>query len=252
MPPSSLPCRATRHSRARAVRGSSAPRVLFLQHYDDCPPGLLGDRLVELGVTPEVVSARAARLPDPTGFDLVVPLGSHDSVLDDSLPYVPAEVALLERAIAADVPVFGICFGAQLLCRVLGGTVRRMPEPEIGLLPVRTADPGLVGPGPWLVWHLDDLAPGPGSVAVARTGRAVQAFAHGPHAGVQFHPEVTVETLRVWTERYRDAFDRLALDPGTVLAQAEQERAAARRRAFLLADHLLTRATTRPLRTDAS
>lgn len=217
-------------------------RVLVVQHYADCPPGMIADRLVDRGASVEVLSAGARRLPDPTRFDLVVPLGSHDSVLDESLPYLRAEWRLLERAVVADVPVFGVCFGAQLLCRVLGGAVRRMPEPEIGWLRLRTTDPGLVPAGPWMVWHLDALVPGPATTTVARTGRAVQAFAHGPHVGVQFHPEVGVATLRGWTERYRDSFDRIDLDPATVVAQARAQEAAARRRAERLVDRVLARA----------
>ena len=218
-------------------------RVLYVQHQDDCPPGLVGERLAMLGAEQLVVDARESPLPDPAGFDLVVPLGSDDSAVDESVEYLRAEWELLERAVQARVPVLGICFGAQLLCRVLGGTVRRNAGgPEIGWLRVGTDDPGLVEPGPWLVWHLDVMEPGPDSVVVARTGVAVQAFSHGPHLGVQFHPEVTVASARVWAEHYRSSLDRLGIEPAALVTETVQRAEVTRRRAYDLVDRVLARA----------
>lgn len=218
-------------------------RVLHVQHQADCPPGLLGDRLAMLGAEQHVVDAREARHLDPTDFDLVVPLGSDDSAADESVEYLRGEWALLERAVQAQVPVLGICFGAQLLCRVLGGTVAPAPGgPEIGWLRVDTHEPGLVEPGPWLVWHLDVMEPGPDSVVVARTDVGVQAFSHGPHVGVQFHPEATIASVRIWAEHYRGSLDRLGIDPAGLLAETVERAGAARGRLAALVDRVLARA----------
>lgn len=228
-------------------------RVLFVQHQDDCPPALVGDRLAMLGATCEVVEARAPRLPDPTGFDLVVPLGSDDSAADESVPYLRREWELLDRAVRAHVPVFGICFGAQLLCRVLGGSVRAASGgPEIGWLPVETSQPDLVEPGPWMVWHLDVMEPGPGSVGIARTPVGTQAFTHGPHLGVQFHPEATAPGVRVWAEHYGSSLDRLGVAPAALLAETVDRAGAATRRAYGLVDRVLTRAGLVPPRSPAT
>jgi GMP synthase (glutamine-hydrolysing) len=216
-------------------------RVLFLQHQDDCPPGMVGERLAELGAACEVVDGRERRLPDPTGFDLVVPLGSDDSAADESVPYLRAEWELLDAAVRARVPVFGICFGAQLLCRVLGGTVAPAGGPEIGWLPVSTSDPGLIAPGPWMVWHLDVMTPGAGSVEIARTPVGVQAFTHGPHLGVQFHPEATIESVRVWAEHYESSLDQLGVDPAALLAETADRAGTARGQADALVDRVLAR-----------
>lgn len=214
-------------------------RVLFVQHQPDCPPALVGERLAMLGAKVEVVEARAARLPDPVEFDLVVPLGSDDSAADESLPYLRSEWELLERAVQSRVPVFGICFGAQLLCRVLGGSVRPAAGPEIGWMPVESSNVDLVEPGPWLVWHLDVMEPGAGSAEAARTAVGSQAFTHGRHVGVQFHPEATLDSVRVWAERYRSSLDQLGIAPPALLAQTADGRAAARQRAHTLVDRVL-------------
>lgn len=222
-------------------------RVLFVQHQADAPPGLVGDRLAGLGATLDVVEAHAERLPDPAGFDLVVPLGSSDSAADESVTYLRREWSLLERAVEIGTPVFGICFGAQLLCRVLGGHVDRMPDgPELGWTTVETTDPDLIAPGPWLTWHSDRAEPGPGSVRVARSRRCTQAFVHGPHVGVQFHPEATVESVRAWAAPYADALDRAGLAPETVVSETRERTGTGYRLTDELVDRVLARAGLLP------
>lgn len=222
-------------------------RILFVQHQDYCPPGLVGARLAELGATVEVTWAGAARLPDPAGFDLVVPLGSSDSAADESVPYLRREWSLLERAVDAGTPVFGICFGAQLLCRVLGGRVRRMPDgPEMGWLRIETSAPEVVGPGPWLAWHFDGMDLGPDTVEVARSPRGCHAFVHGPHVGVQFHPEATTESVRVWAARYGDSLDGLGVDPAAVVAETRERTGGGSRLTDELVDRVLAHAGVLP------
>jgi len=216
--------------------------VLCVQHQDDCPPGYVGQRLVDLGAHLEVVDARQGRLPDPREFDLVVSLGSDDSAHDDTVPYLRQEWEVLETAVRAEVPVLGICFGAQLLSVVLGGSVAPLPDgPEIGWLTVRTDHPEIVDAGPWLIWHLDAMTVPPGAVSVAWTGRATQAFAAGRAVGLQFHPEVTIEAAQVWAAHYRDHLVGLGIDPDALLAEIRVRDSESRRRAHELTDRVLER-----------
>lgn len=218
-------------------------RVLFVQHQDDCPPGHVGERLAERGADVDVVRVRTDPLPDPTAYDLVVPLGSDDSAYDESLPYLRPEWDLLSAAVDAGVPVFGICFGAQLLSRVLGGRVYASPSgPEIGWLRVESTDPALLEPGPWLVWHLDVLEPPDGAVELARTTAACQAYVYGPHVGVQFHPEATVDSVTSWVRGYERSLHEASVDTAELLAETRAVRDAARRRAYALTDRVVTRA----------
>ncbi|MQA07752.1 MAG: hypothetical protein GEU98_04200 [Pseudonocardiaceae bacterium] len=217
-------------------------RVLFVQHQDDCPPGYVGERLEQRGARVEVVRAQDARLPDPREFELIVPLGSDDSAYDESVPYLRREWELLDGAVTAGVPVFGICFGAQLLSRVLGGQVYRAPDgPEIGWLTVHTTDPEFVEPGPWLVWHLDVMGTPPGGVEIASTAVGTQAFVHGQHVGTQFHPEATPASAEVWARHYHDALGEVGVDHDGLLAETRALRDDARRRAHTLTDRVLAR-----------
>jgi GMP synthase (glutamine-hydrolysing) len=215
--------------------------ALFVQHQDDVPPGLIGERARERGMRVEVLRAAPGAYPDPGAYDLVVPLGSGDSAYDDDVPWIHDERAFLRAAVDAGVPVFGICFGAQILAHVLGGEVRRMHRPEIGWLQVATDDPDRVDPGPWLVWHFDVLTPPPGGRELARTPPGPQAFELGPHLGVQFHPEATPGSVASWARTYAHALTPLGLTPAGLVEETQRGLDAARRRAHRLFDVFVER-----------
>jgi GMP synthase-like glutamine amidotransferase len=215
-------------------------RVLFIQHQDDCPPGHLGERAGQLGLSAEVVRAGRDPWPPAAGYDLVVPLGSGHSAYDSSVPYLAGETRLLREAVDAGVPVLGICFGAQLLARVLGGDVSPMPDgPEIGWLPISTRDQALIDPGPWMVWHFDAMTAPPGAEEVAWTAFGTQAFRYGPHVGVQFHPEATSASIGSWARTYRLALTQRGITAGDLAAETRRREGPARARGHALLDRVL-------------
>lgn len=199
-------------------------RALVIQHEPDCLPGWVGERaeqrgieLVPLCTPPDVV------FPEPTDFDLIISLGSTESVYDTGVPWIPREMATLERAVARQVPVLGICFGAQILAHVLGGDVRPSPKPELGWYEVETSDPELVPAGPWLESHFDVFTSPPEATEIARNPAGSQAFTFGPHLGVQFHPEITSEILGLWAERWKQLFPERLVRAGVDLPALEAE-----------------------------
>ena len=111
------------------------------------------------------------------------------------------------------MPILGLCFGGQMLARVLGGEVYRGDECEIGWLPVRTNDPSLVPEGPWFQWHFDVITAPPGATSIAETDLGAQAFVAGRSLGLQFHPEVTPEIMDEWVRAYRHELDEEGVDP---------------------------------------
>ncbi|QEC50322.1 type 1 glutamine amidotransferase [Baekduia soli] len=214
---------------------SAAPPALVLQHDLDAPAALLADWAADRGVAIEVVLA-GAPLPDPRDRPFVVALGSDAGAHDDAVPWLAAERALLDRALAAGVPVLGICFGAQHLARALGATVAPATRPEVGWLDLESADPDRVPPGPWMQWHRDAFGLPPGAELLAGTAAATQAFGLGPHLGVQFHPEATAEVVAGWVRGDPGGLAAAGTSAAEVLAGGRRHAADARRRAWRLFD----------------
>jgi GMP synthase (glutamine-hydrolysing) len=219
--------------------------ALVLEHEADAPVGLLGDWAAERGIALEVVGTDGP-LPDPAGRPFVVALGSEASAWDDRVAWLAAERAVLDRALVAEVPILGICFGGQHLARALGGLVSPARRAEVGWLEVETLAPELVPPGPWLQWHRDAFTLPPGAELLARSAVCVQAFRRGPHLGVQFHPEVTPAIALGWARDYPESMERAGTDLASVRAGGEAHAADARVRAFALFDAFLAAARASP------
>jgi GMP synthase (glutamine-hydrolysing) len=165
---------------------------------------------------------RGDPLPDLDTIDGLVVFGGAESVTEiDRYPYLQDEAALLRRAAERDVPVLGICLGAQLLAHALGGEVRRLDRRAVRWVELeRVADDELVpATVPALHWNEDGIEPPPGATELLEraAGLGCAAFRAGSAWGMQFHADVDGATLDGWYERY-----------GSWLAEAGVEAAAAR------------------------
>jgi GMP synthase-like glutamine amidotransferase len=218
----------------------SPMRALILQHEEPTPPGLVTEWLGGHGASVETFRIDADdREVDPTRYDLIVSLGSEFAAFDDTKPFVPREASLLRRAVDAEVPVLGLCFGGQMLARVLGGEVYRSSDAEIGWLPVQSTDPEMVPEGPWFQWHFDTFALPPGATLMAKTVVGPQAFVQGRNLGLQFHPEVTTEIMTDWVRVYRHELDADGVDPDALLAETKRRAVDTKRMSLRLMEWFL-------------
>jgi len=217
--------------------------VLVRQHEATTPPGLLVEWLEERGIAYEVHhSYKGHAVPEPSDYAFVASLGSPYGPNDTHEPGVVDELGLIGDAVEKDVPVLGLCFGGEVLSTVLGGRVEHAPVPELGWREIETDDPGVIPAGPWLEWHYERFTTPPGAVEVARTADAVQAFRMGPHLGVQFHPESTVEIVAHWASMDTENLDELGIEDGRALLDvAPGIEEAARGGAFRLFDAFFER-----------
>jgi GMP synthase-like glutamine amidotransferase len=215
--------------------------ALILQHGDWGPPGLLAEWLEERGIPYEIHRTYVGEpMPDPAGYAFVASLGSNRNPRDTDDPAVAAELVLLREAIDHDVPILGLCFGGQALAAALGAEIETAPTPELGWTEIDTDDPDLVPAGPWLEWHYDRFTLPDGATELARTPHATQAFRHGRHLGVQFHPESTPEIVAHWAASDGERLQRLGLGDGAqLIAATAAERNAARAAAFKFFDGFL-------------
>lgn len=179
------------------------------------------------------------------GIDLVLSLGSSWSVYwESSSGPVATEARLLRQALETDIPVLGVCFGAQMLAHAAGGHVRRSPQHEIGWCDVRLTPeaPADASPlaGAWMQWHYDCVEVPSGATTLAESDIAVQAFRIGSSLAVQFHPEATESIVARWSsgEGRRELADA-GVDYDFLMEQTRSAAASAEERCRTLVDWFL-------------
>lgn len=207
---------------------------LILQHSDRGPPARLGEWLDDQCLPYVVHPVWQQPIPDPTRFAFVVSLGSRFSASATDPGWIPDELEALRAAIDGDVPVLGVCFGAQALAVALGGGVDLLERPEIGWIAVDSFDPS-VPAGPWLHFHSDQMLVPPGAFELARSPAGPAVFRHGRHMAVQFHPEADAALAKRWGETHPE-LPEAGLTQAELASQSEAHSAPARELAFRLFD----------------
>jgi len=226
----------------------------MIQHDHICTPGFVGERFVEreydLCVHQVVSESRfrspnvETRFPEPTDFDVIISMGAPWSVYDhDTIgSWVLPELDMLRAAHHDHVPVFGICFGGQLLAAAHGGSVSRSTAPELGWVEVESDDESLVPAGEWFQWHYDSWEIPAGATELARNARSSQAFIFGRNLAVQFHPEMSSAILTSWIATGgAEEMIRLGIAVDDLVRQTAQRDGSNRARAHKLVDLFLDR-----------
>ncbi len=199
--------------------------IAILQHGDEVPPGYLGG-VLEDSATPFRVFPlhTGATLPGVEGWSAVVSLGGIMGAYEEEhYPFLHAEKQLIRDAVAAAVPVLGICLGCQVIADALGGRAYKAEHPEVAfatLTHVNAGDPVLCElDGPVVVFHEDTWDPPPGTAVLAHSDRYPQAFRTGSALGIQPHPEATPEMVERWldTPRGRAEAEAAGADPARFL-----------------------------------
>jgi GMP synthase (glutamine-hydrolysing) len=213
--------------------------ILILQHQPDDGPGNLAAWLDDHAMPYTIVDVSSGLLPAPGRYRALAVLGSKRSAYETDESWIAAEHEFVRACIDAGTPVLGICFGAQLLALVLGGDVRRMPQPELGWYDITGEEP--YG-GTWFVWHGDEISAPPRSTILATSPVCTHAFTHGSHLGVQFHPELTADLLDNWirTPRRKQAVADAGGDLEQILAATPVLEPAAVVAAGRLYDHFFS------------
>lgn len=211
------------------------PTLLAIQHVPWEGPHRILDACGALHVHTVKPLAGQALPPHEDVAGAVVMGGPMNVDQVERFPGLAAEREWLETALRRELPLLGICLGAQLLARALGAEVRPGEgPPEIGFAPVEIADPqdpvlgGLAPSTDVLHWHgnVFDLPGGARPLASsARTEH--QAFRAGNAWGALFHPEADLALVEAWLavpEMIEEASAALG-DEGEA-ALADQARAA--------------------------
>ncbi len=182
------------------------PLVLVLQHSAAAPPGYLADALEDAGAEWTVFDLDAGmRVPSHHDWAGIVSLGGlMAAYADDHHTWLAAEKSLLRSAVAAGVPVLGICLGCQILAEALGGRALPGSGLEVGLVSLQFSEAAAVDPvirhmtEPVPVCHGDTWEAPVGADLLARSDRYPHAFRMGAALGLQSHPEAPPEVFANW------------------------------------------------------
>jgi GMP synthase-like glutamine amidotransferase len=163
---------------------------------------VVADALTDMGF--EVIEAFRgdfALVDSLKRVDLTIHLGSDWSLVGRSIQkQVRPEFDLIHSRVQSGFPVFGICYGAQLLARVLGGQNYRCEQPEIGWIDILPEAGYEYFGGRWLEWHYDGFVVPHDVKITAMNATGVQGVLGTRFAGVQFHPEANSRILQNWLE----------------------------------------------------
>jgi len=154
---------------------------------------LIARRCRELGVYSEVVDFARLKEVNLKDYSALVLSGGPKSVSEEGAPTVDQEV------LRTGLPVLGICYGHQLIAKLMGGRVERSALREYGRTEVEVVGESVLFAGlgrRQVVWmsHGDVvLEPPPGFRVTAVSEKGAIAAMEDPDRGiysVQFHPEV--------------------------------------------------------------
>lgn len=212
--------------------------IQIVEHAPHEGPYAIGAALDAAGLPTRVCRTWAGDPVPETADDLVglVVMGGAMAAYED-FPGRGAELTLLRAALAAEVPVLGVCLGAQLLAVAAGGAGRPGSGAQIGWADVRMTaaahTDALFAAVPErlrvLHWHGDTMDLPAGATLLASCDRyPVQAFRIGASAwGTQFHLEVDEAAVGA----FADAFPQeAATAPGLVESAPAELAALARHR----------------------
>ena len=145
-------------------------------------------------------------------FSALVFMGGPMSVNDD-LPWIAAELALIRAALDRRLPLLGHCLGGQLIAKAMGARVAPMGYREIGWHTIDVSDsdfarawhPGLDGRFTAFHWHGERFDLPAGATRLFQSELCDnQGFFLQHTLALQFHVEMTAEMVREWAELYQD------------------------------------------------
>ncbi|WP_426233436.1 glutamine amidotransferase [Pararhizobium sp. DWP3-4] len=208
-------------------RRNTGKPVLIVLHQERSSPGRVGHLLLENGLSLDI---RRPMLGDPLPATLdghagAVVFGGPMSANDDE-DYVRREIDWLSVPLSENKPLLGICLGAQMLVRHLGGVVgpHHEGQTEIGWYPLHATEKGhALMDWPPMVYQFHregfDLPQGAELLASGST-YPNQAFRYGENAwGIQFHGELTRVMMHRWVVHGAHRFEL----PGAQVGRAHLE-----------------------------
>jgi GMP synthase (glutamine-hydrolysing) len=186
-------------------------KLLVFQHVPFEPLGLLDSMFRSAGLRIRYVNFHRdgeSRVPVDRYHGLVVLGGPMSADATDDFAHLGFEQEAIRHGIDAQMPLLGICLGAQLMAASLGARVLRGTAPEFGWTRIVTTAAGardpllrhIEGSAPIFQWHSDTFELPVGAQLLASSPTcANQAIRIGENAyGLQFHLEADARLIHRW------------------------------------------------------
>jgi len=211
-------------------------KIYVLQHHPVENLGTIADALEGAALAWQYVRVADGQ-PVPANMKgaggLIVMGGPMGVYQTDRYPWLRDEMRLIEDAMKLNLPVLGVCLGAQILAAALGAKVDRNPNgKEIGWHPIRLHDSakddrlmrGLPATMTPFHWHGDIFDLPPGAISLASLEKTpCEAFRMGDQAyGFQFHFEVTREGVAAMAEAFAKELVRENIPADRMITQAAE------------------------------
>ena len=182
--------------------------VLVILHQATSTPGRVGQMLTARGVPMDIRRpALGEALPDTTRNHAGVVIFGGPMSANDTDAFIKREIDFIDVPLREETPFLGICLGAQMLAKAVGGKVGPHAEGqvEIGYYDLEPTPDGqtlMEWPRKVYQWHREGFTT-PNATTLLATGQHYeQAFRVGANAyGLQFHPELTLAMMHRWTTR---------------------------------------------------
>ena len=183
-------------------------KFLVLQHINIEHPGIFLKFMKEDNIKIDTVELdENEKIPNLDPYDAMIVMGGPmDTWQEETYPWLKPEKDIIRKFVCIDKkPFLGLCLGAQLLSEAVGGKVRKMKTPEIGVLNVsilndKSLFKGLDKKLKVLQWHSYEVydLPQNTNLLASSSECKIQAFSFGNAFGLQFHVEQTKKTVPEW------------------------------------------------------
>jgi len=194
-------------------------KFLVLQHINIEHPGIFLKFMKEDNIKIDTIELdENEKIPNLNPYDAMIVMGGPmDTWQEEAYPWLKPEKEAIHKFVCINKkPYLGLCLGAQLLSEAIGGKVRKMKIPEIGVLKVSIKDNNSLFKGlnkdlKVLQWHSYEAYDLPSNTNLLASSNEckVQAFSSINAFGLQFHVEQTNETVPQWAcvPEYKSALE---------------------------------------------
>ena len=195
-------------------------KFLILQHINIEHPGIFLKFMREDNIKMDTIELdENEKIPNLDPYDAMIVMGGPmDTWQEEAFPWLKIEKEAIHKFVSVNrKPYLGLCLGAQLLSEAIGGKVRKMKTPEIGVLKVSLKDnkslfKGLDKELKVLQWHSYEAydLPSNANLLASSNECKVQAFSSLNAFGLQFHVEQTNKTVPEWAcvPEYKSALEK--------------------------------------------